>query len=336
MTVERAYRQDGLTIGGLAQRLDLPEYRLRRLINQGARLPQLQQLPEPLPDRGRQSGAGRPEPGRRSRPDHRHGCRLQLARTLQSGLQGRNRPDADRISAPEYGKSASRFRNRRAWFRTRREEIWPLTRFLPYLTGRAVHASFHCPSYRWPPRRSCCRPAAASTARPASPPASSATSSAPPPSCRGSSPRPSIARSIAPTVPPLRLPDEPQGRPRARRGDGELRRPAHQPRGLSRRAGLPGAARRPAGRGEPCRRDRPPRPAAADRRARARRRRPTRPCAPPSIAPSPRRAGRRPRARPRRSSWCATAGSSPSATPPATRSTPSSPAGRRPSRSPTP
>jgi AraC-like DNA-binding protein len=35
MTVERAYRQDGLTIGTLAQRLDLPEYRLRRLINHG-------------------------------------------------------------------------------------------------------------------------------------------------------------------------------------------------------------------------------------------------------------------------------------------------------------
>jgi AraC-like DNA-binding protein len=34
MTVERAYRQDGLTIGTLAQRLELPEYRLRRLINQ--------------------------------------------------------------------------------------------------------------------------------------------------------------------------------------------------------------------------------------------------------------------------------------------------------------
>ena len=34
MTVERAYRQDGLTIGALAQQLELPEYRLRRLINQ--------------------------------------------------------------------------------------------------------------------------------------------------------------------------------------------------------------------------------------------------------------------------------------------------------------
>jgi AraC-like DNA-binding protein len=34
MTVERAYREDGLTIGALAQRMDLPEYRLRRLINQ--------------------------------------------------------------------------------------------------------------------------------------------------------------------------------------------------------------------------------------------------------------------------------------------------------------
>lgn len=35
MREERAYRDEGLTIGRLAQRLDLPEYRLRRLINQG-------------------------------------------------------------------------------------------------------------------------------------------------------------------------------------------------------------------------------------------------------------------------------------------------------------
>jgi AraC-like DNA-binding protein len=35
MTVERAYRQEGLTIAGLARQLGLPEYRLRRLINQG-------------------------------------------------------------------------------------------------------------------------------------------------------------------------------------------------------------------------------------------------------------------------------------------------------------
>ena len=34
MTVERAHRQDGLTIGALASQLGLPEYRLRRLINQ--------------------------------------------------------------------------------------------------------------------------------------------------------------------------------------------------------------------------------------------------------------------------------------------------------------
>lgn len=34
MTAERAYRQEGLTIGSLAQRLGMPEYRLRRLINQ--------------------------------------------------------------------------------------------------------------------------------------------------------------------------------------------------------------------------------------------------------------------------------------------------------------
>ena len=34
MTVDRAYRQEGLSIGQLALRLGLPEYRLRQLINQ--------------------------------------------------------------------------------------------------------------------------------------------------------------------------------------------------------------------------------------------------------------------------------------------------------------
>lgn len=35
MTVNRVYRQEGLTIGPLAQLQGLPEYRLLRLINQG-------------------------------------------------------------------------------------------------------------------------------------------------------------------------------------------------------------------------------------------------------------------------------------------------------------
>jgi AraC-like DNA-binding protein len=35
MTVERIYRQEGLSIGALAARLDLPEYRLRQVINEG-------------------------------------------------------------------------------------------------------------------------------------------------------------------------------------------------------------------------------------------------------------------------------------------------------------
>jgi AraC-like DNA-binding protein len=35
MTVERIYRQEGLSIGGLAAKLDLPEYRLRQVINEG-------------------------------------------------------------------------------------------------------------------------------------------------------------------------------------------------------------------------------------------------------------------------------------------------------------
>jgi AraC-like DNA-binding protein len=35
MTVERAYRREGLTIGALSAELDVPEYRLRQLINEG-------------------------------------------------------------------------------------------------------------------------------------------------------------------------------------------------------------------------------------------------------------------------------------------------------------
>jgi AraC-like DNA-binding protein len=35
MTVERSYRQEGLAIGALAARLDVPEHRLRQAINEG-------------------------------------------------------------------------------------------------------------------------------------------------------------------------------------------------------------------------------------------------------------------------------------------------------------
>jgi AraC-like DNA-binding protein len=35
MSVERIYRQEGLTIAALAARLDLPEHRLRQAINEG-------------------------------------------------------------------------------------------------------------------------------------------------------------------------------------------------------------------------------------------------------------------------------------------------------------
>jgi AraC-like DNA-binding protein len=35
MTVERIYRQEGLAIGALAARFDVPEYRLRQAINEG-------------------------------------------------------------------------------------------------------------------------------------------------------------------------------------------------------------------------------------------------------------------------------------------------------------
>ena len=35
MTMERAYRREGLTIGSLAASMGLPEYRLRQIINEG-------------------------------------------------------------------------------------------------------------------------------------------------------------------------------------------------------------------------------------------------------------------------------------------------------------
>ena len=35
MTVERAYRREGLTIGSLSAELGVPEYRLRQLVNEG-------------------------------------------------------------------------------------------------------------------------------------------------------------------------------------------------------------------------------------------------------------------------------------------------------------
>jgi AraC-like DNA-binding protein len=35
MTAERAYRREGLTIGSLAALMNLPEYRLRQIINEG-------------------------------------------------------------------------------------------------------------------------------------------------------------------------------------------------------------------------------------------------------------------------------------------------------------
>ncbi len=100
----------------------------------GARLPELQQFRQSLPHRRGQGGAGRPRPGRRPGADHRPRRRLQLARPVQSRLQGRNRRHAQRISAvwpsqpATNPESASRFRIRPARFRTRREAIWPLTR----------------------------------------------------------------------------------------------------------------------------------------------------------------------------------------------------------------
>ena len=103
MTVGRAYRQEGLSIGQLALRLGLPEYRLRQLINQELGYRNFAAFPELLWDCRRQDGARRPRPGRGGDPDHRAQCWLQLARSFQSRLQGRGRHDPSefgRLPAP--------------------------------------------------------------------------------------------------------------------------------------------------------------------------------------------------------------------------------------------
>jgi hypothetical protein len=62
MTVERIDRQEGLSIGGLAAKLNLSEYRLRQVINEGLGDRNFNAFLKPLPHRRYQGDAVRPEP----------------------------------------------------------------------------------------------------------------------------------------------------------------------------------------------------------------------------------------------------------------------------------
>ena len=133
MTTDRAYRQDGLTIGNLAQRLGLPEYRLRRLINQALGYRNFNSFVNRY--RIAEVKAALADPGQAEVP--------VLTIALDAGFSSLgpfNRafkaetgvtPSEYRRLALEMAtirRSAGRFRIRPAWFRTRREAIWPLTR----------------------------------------------------------------------------------------------------------------------------------------------------------------------------------------------------------------
>jgi hypothetical protein len=96
MTVERVYRQEGLTIGGLATKLDLPEYRLRQVINEGLGYRNFNAFLNRY--RLDEAKAALSDLSQRDVPvltvDRR---RISIDRAVQSRLQGGNRPDPNRI-----------------------------------------------------------------------------------------------------------------------------------------------------------------------------------------------------------------------------------------------
>ena len=92
MTVDRAYRQEGLSLGQLALRLGLPEYRLRQLVNQElgyrnfAAFLNFDRIADAKTALAHPAQAEVPIPTIAR-------CWLQLARSFQSRLQGRDRHD---------------------------------------------------------------------------------------------------------------------------------------------------------------------------------------------------------------------------------------------------
>jgi hypothetical protein len=98
---ERIYRHDNISIGSLATKLGIPEYRLRAADQPAARLPQFQCIPQQSPDRGSQGRLVRSDASRSARHHHRDGRRLPVARPVQPGVQGDHRRDADRVSSAQ-------------------------------------------------------------------------------------------------------------------------------------------------------------------------------------------------------------------------------------------
>ena len=99
---ERIYRHDNVTIGTLATKLAIPEYRLRRLINQRLGYRNFNVFLN-------EHRIAEAKPGRGPRDYDRDGCRLPIARAVQPCLQGDHRRHADRIS-PAQGQRGLIFR----------------------------------------------------------------------------------------------------------------------------------------------------------------------------------------------------------------------------------
>jgi hypothetical protein len=97
MADERIYRHDNITIGTLATKTRGARIQIAPPDQPAARLSQLQCLPQQSPHRGSQGRSRRSVAGRGARDHHCDGCRLSVAGSLQSRLQGHHRRHADRI-----------------------------------------------------------------------------------------------------------------------------------------------------------------------------------------------------------------------------------------------
>ncbi len=101
MADERIYRHDNITIGTLATRLGVPEYRLRRLINQRLGYRNFNVFLNNHRIEEAKAALADPTPGRSPRHHHRDGRRLPVARAVQPRLQGDHGRHAERISPPQ-------------------------------------------------------------------------------------------------------------------------------------------------------------------------------------------------------------------------------------------
>ncbi len=105
MTVERAYRREGLTIGSLSAEFGVQEYRLRQLINEGLGYRNFNAFLNHY--RLEDASSALADPAQKQVPvlTIADGCRLPVDRPVQPRLQGGNRPDAHRIQAPCAGQA---------------------------------------------------------------------------------------------------------------------------------------------------------------------------------------------------------------------------------------